>query len=173
MMTLKLISFSKKCTGKTETLAIGKLVKIEINPQSAQVINQETLVDISCDFPVVSPQRVGKSWQNTFLSIHRPNLDSSDLRQEILGLPACYDHFTGKLSIANLESNCYGSEPIFVSDGLSSETGWLIVVVYNGNNHSSEVRIYDSQHLANEPLCCLQLPKVIPPDFHGTWQEKA
>jgi all-trans-8'-apo-beta-carotenal 15,15'-oxygenase len=160
-------------TGKTETLAIGKLVKIEINPQSAQVINQETLVDISCDFPVVSPQRVGKSWQNTFLSIHRPNLDNSDLSQEILGLPACYDHFSGKLSIANLESNCYGSEPIFVSDALSPETGWLIVVVYNGNNHSSEVRIYDSHHLENEPLCCLQLPEVIPPSFHGTWQEKA
>ncbi|GBF00498.1 8'-apo-beta-carotenal 15,15'-oxygenase, partial [Microcystis aeruginosa NIES-298] len=22
-------------------------------------------------------------------------------------------------------------------------------------------------------LCCLQLPSVIPPSFHGTWQEKS
>jgi all-trans-8'-apo-beta-carotenal 15,15'-oxygenase len=160
-------------TGKTETLAIGKLAKITLNPQSAAVINQETLVDISCDFPVTSPQLVSKPWQKTFLAVHRPDSDNNDLRQEILGLPACYDHSSGKLSIANLEDNCYGSEPIFVTDGLSPETGWLIVVVYNGNNHSSEVRIYDSQHLENEPLCCLQLPSVIPHGFHGTWQEKA
>jgi all-trans-8'-apo-beta-carotenal 15,15'-oxygenase len=156
-------------TGKTETLAVGKLASITINPQSAKVINQKILVDLSCDFPVVSPQLVGKSWRNTFLSVHRPN---SDIRQEIIGLPACYNHSTGKLSITNLESNCYGSEPIFVSDGLSPETGWLIFVVYNGNNHGSEVRIYDSQQLENEPLCCLQLPSVIPPGFHGTWQGK-
>lgn len=160
-------------TGKTETLAIGKLAKITLNPQSAAVINHETLVDISCDFPVISPQLVSKPWQKTFLAVHRPDSDNGNLRQEILGLPACYDHSSGKLSIANLEDNCYGSEPIFVTDGLSPETGWLIVVVYNGNNHSSEVRIYDSQHLENEPLCCLQLPSVIPPGFHGTWQEKA
>jgi carotenoid cleavage dioxygenase-like enzyme len=35
------------------------------------------------------------------------------------------------------------------------------------------VRIYDSQQLEKEPLCCLQLPSVIPPEFHGTWQEKS
>ncbi len=27
--------------------------------------------------------------------------------------------------------------------------------------------------LEKEPLCCLQLPSVIPPSFHGTWQEKS
>jgi carotenoid cleavage dioxygenase-like enzyme len=156
-------------TGKTETLAIGKLVSITINPESAKVLNQEILSDLSCDFPLVSPQLVGQKWQNTFLSVHRPD---SDIRQEIIGLPACYNQATGKLTIANLESNCYGSEPIFVSDGSSPETGWLIVVVYNGNNHTSEVRIYDSQQLEKEALCCLQLPQVIPPSFHGTWQEK-
>ncbi|CCI09796.1 MAG: carotenoid oxygenase family protein [Microcystis sp. M20BS1] len=83
------------------------------------------------------------------------------------------NHSTGKLTIAYLENNCYGSEPIFVCDGLSPETGWLIVVVYDGNNHSSQGRIYDSQQLEKEPLCCLQLPSVIPPIFYGTWQEKS
>lgn len=157
-------------TGETETLAIGKLASITINPLSAKVINQEILSDLSCDFPVVSPQLVGQKWQNTFLAVHRPD---SDIRREIIGLPACYNHSTGKLTIAYLENNCYGSEPIFVSDGLSPETGWLIVVVYDGNNHSSQGRIYDSQQLEKEPLCCLQLPSVIPPSFHGTWQEKS
>ncbi|MGK7938467.1 MAG: carotenoid oxygenase family protein, partial [Xenococcaceae cyanobacterium] len=34
----------------------------------------------------------------------------------------------------------------------------------------SEVRIYGSDRLEDEPLCRLGLPSVIPPGFHGTWK---
>ncbi len=53
----------------------------------------------------------------------------------------------------------------------------MLVKLIKNNIYRSIVentlRIYDSQQLEKEPLCCLQLPSVIPPSFHGTWQEKS
>jgi all-trans-8'-apo-beta-carotenal 15,15'-oxygenase len=151
-------------TGQTRTLALGTLWRLEIDPRSPHAIATEKLIDLGCDFPVVSPHRVGQSWRYTALSIarrHRP--------LEILGLPAIYDHKTGHLSIVKLGENEYASESIFVSDGSDPEKGWILAVVYHGDRHSSEVRIYPSPDLG-EPICCLQLPSVIPPGFHGTWR---
>ncbi|MEG3436822.1 carotenoid oxygenase family protein [Pannus brasiliensis CCIBt3594] len=158
-------------TGETRTPARGTLWRIEIDPRSGEVVSTEKLHDLGCDFPVVSPALVGRSWRYTALAVHRP--DAIDTTSEILGLPAVYDHQTGDLSIVELEPDEYASEPIFVSDGSDPERGWLIAVVYNGNRHSSEVRIYNSPR-PGEALCRLQLPSVIPPGFHGTWKgEKA
>jgi all-trans-8'-apo-beta-carotenal 15,15'-oxygenase len=152
-------------TGETKTVAPGTFWRIVLDSGSGKVLTTEKLLDRSCDFPVVSPLVVGDSWQYTALSVHRSTRENAD---EILGLPAIYNHKTGDLSIANLENNEYASEPIFVADGSAPEQGWLIAVVYNGNHHRSEVRIYRSLEL--EPLCCLGLPSVIPPGFHGTWR---
>lgn len=147
-------------TGETQTLSHGKLTQIRLNPQIGKVIETNILSDRSCDFPVIPPHLVGKPHQETFLLVHREGLD---IRQEILGLPAKYHHTTQTLSVANLEENCYASEPIFAQ-------GCLLTVVYDGNDHRSEVRIYDSEHLESDPICRLGLPSVIPPGFHGTWQ---
>jgi all-trans-8'-apo-beta-carotenal 15,15'-oxygenase len=152
-------------TGETHTLAEGKLTQIRLNPQTGKIINTKLLINQSCDFPVIPSYQVGKQHQNTYLLVHREGVN---VREEILGIPAKYNHVTQSLSVANLEKNCYASEPIFVSH--SDEQGWILTVVYDGNHHSSEVRIYDSEHLENEPLCRLGLPKIIPPGFHGTWQ---
>ncbi len=69
-------------------------------------------------------------------------------------------------------TNIYPSEPIYVPSADEPTTGWLLTVVYDGNNHSSEVRIYHSDRLDAEPICRLGLPEVIPPSFHGTWRNQ-
>ncbi|PSF37909.1 hypothetical protein C7H19_07985 [Aphanothece hegewaldii CCALA 016] len=152
-------------TGKTQTLSLGKLTQIRLNPQTGQIINTNTLIDRGCEFPVIPSHHVGKQHQDTYLLVHP---DGVDIREEILGIPAKYNHVTQTLTVATREKNCYASEPIFVSN--SDKQGWVLTIVYDGNNHHSEVRIYDSEHLENEPICRLGLPSVIPPSFHGTWK---
>jgi all-trans-8'-apo-beta-carotenal 15,15'-oxygenase len=75
------------------------------------------------------------------------------------------------MAIADLGANCYPSEPILVPSKDHPEEGWILTVVFDGDTNSSEVRIYQSDRLADEPICRLALPSVIPPGFHGTWQQ--
>ncbi|GAB4230491.1 MAG: carotenoid oxygenase family protein [Stanieria sp.] len=154
-------------TGKTKTAAKGTLWEIKIDPKTKQVIASTQLLDRGCEFPVVPQHLVGKSWDQTYLSIYQ---EGTDLSQELLNAIACYDRQTGELSIADVGSNSYPSEPIYVPQPDNLAQGWLITVVYNGNDHHSEVRIYESDRLESEPVCRLGLPNVIPPSFHGTWK---
>jgi carotenoid cleavage dioxygenase-like enzyme len=155
-------------TGETRTPARGTLWRICIEPKSGRVISTEQLLDRGCDFPVVSPLSVGNSWRYTALSVARTSKERS---LDILGIPALYDRDTANLSVASLEPEEYASEPILVTDRSDPETGWLLAVVYDGDRHRSEVKVYNSPNLG-EPVCCLALPSVIPPGFHGTWKER-
>ena len=127
----------------------------------------EQLLDRHCEFPLTAPQETGKTWRYTYLSTHR---DGVDISQELLTAIARFDRHTGDLSFADMGANMYPSEPIYVSSPDNSDAGWLLTVVYDGNQDRSEVRVYQSDRLEDEPLCRLALPSVIPPGFHGTWQ---
>ncbi|WP_017654720.1 carotenoid oxygenase family protein [Fortiea contorta] len=70
----------------------------------------------------------------------------------------------------NLKQNLYPSEPQPAQDAQNPEQSWVITVVYDGNSHSSEVWVFDSDRLDDEPVGKLRLPSPIPPGFHGTWK---
>ncbi|MEA5510075.1 carotenoid oxygenase family protein [Crocosphaera sp. UHCC 0190] len=155
-------------TGKIQTPAKGTLWEIEINPSNSQVINQQQLLDRGLDFPITPKHQTGQFWRYTYLSVHR---DQANLSQEIFGAIARFDRQLNTLSIADMGENGYPSEPIFVPNSSNSEQGWVLTVVYHGDRDRSEVRIYDSEALDHDPICCLALPHVIPLGFHGTWKQ--
>jgi all-trans-8'-apo-beta-carotenal 15,15'-oxygenase len=156
-------------SGITSTLSEGTLWSLVINPQTAKVISNQQISAVYNDFPLVSPTKVGQAWRYTYLNVHREGVTPG---QELLGAIARFDRTTGEMAIADLGENCYPSEPILVPSKEHPEEGWILTVVYDGDSNSSEVRIYQSDRLADEPLCRLALPTVIPPGFHGTWQQK-
>jgi all-trans-8'-apo-beta-carotenal 15,15'-oxygenase len=154
-------------TGKITTPAKGTLWEVEIEPKTATVIREEQLLDKGSDFPIIPSHQTGKKWRYTYLSVHR---EQADLSQEIFGAIARFDRELKQVTVADMGENRYPSEPIFVSDQPNSEQGWVLTVVYDGNEHRSELRIYDSEMLDHDPVCCLALPEVIPMGFHGTWK---
>ncbi|HLO86227.1 MAG TPA: carotenoid oxygenase family protein [Nostocaceae cyanobacterium] len=154
-------------TGETQTVAKGTLWQMQINPQTAKVITQEEVVSRKCEFPVVAQSQVGQPWRYTYFSLIGENVD---IKQELFGAIARFDYQTHTLTEADLGKNRYGTEPIHAQDKHNTEQGWLLTVVYDGNTHSSEVWIYDSDRLKDEPVCKLELPNVIPHGYHGTWK---
>ena len=154
-------------TGKTSTPAKGTLWEVKIDPQIGKVIDTKELLDLGCEFPVVPQHQVGQPWRYTHLSVYKKG---TDISQELLNAIARFDRHTGNLSIANIEENCYPTEPIYVSHPDNPKQGWLLTVVYDGNNDSSEVRIYPCDRLEDEPICRLGLPSIVPHGFHGTWK---
>lgn len=156
-------------SGQTKTFAKGQLWEIKINPQTGQVTKNNPLLDLQCEFPVVAPQQVTKPWRYSYFNTHREWVIRE---QELFNAIARFDRQTGNLTIADMGENIYPSEPIYVAQPDNPESGWLLTVVYDGNADRSEVRIYHSDRLKEEPLCRLALPSTIPHSFHGAWKSR-
>ena len=154
-------------TGETHTIAKSTFSQVQLNPLTGKVIKIEQLSDKHCEFPSVPQKNVGQFSRYTYMSGFQPG---TDIAKEIINTIACFDHQTGNLIAANIGENRYPSEPIYVQDSQKSDQGWLLTVIYDGNTHSSEVWVFASDALNQEPVCKLGLPSVIPHSFHGTWK---
>jgi all-trans-8'-apo-beta-carotenal 15,15'-oxygenase len=152
--------------GTAKTQADSALWQIRLDPSSGRVIEMNNLLDRTCEFPIVNPSEVGQSWRYTYLSIHRPG----DQSPGVFGAIARFDQQTGDIMQADLGKNRYPVEPIYAADVYNPNQGWILTVVYDGNTDTSEVWIFDSDRLDDQPVCRLALPEVIPIGFHGTWK---
>jgi all-trans-8'-apo-beta-carotenal 15,15'-oxygenase len=162
-------------SGETHTEAIGTLWQMVIDPIAAKLISNEQLVDRSCEFPSVEQSQVGQDWRYTYLAVHKLG---AVLNQELVGTIGRFDRQTQTLTTAEIDRHLYPTEPIYVADKLvrvaslkeHRSQGWILTVVYNGEQHQSEVWIYSSDRLNEDPVCRLGLPSVVPMGFHGTWK---
>ena len=110
---------------------------------------------------------MGQVMPHTYLLIHR---DGVDITKEMYNAIARLDAKTDTLTIADLGENRYPAEALYACDPLHPEQGWVLSVVYDGNLDMSEVVVWDSDRLNEEPVCRLGLPEVIPHSFHGKWK---
>ena len=154
-------------TGMTKTTALGTLWRMQLDPKVGQVKAMAELCDRTCEFPVVKPHKVGQPWQDTYLSLHRLGVDPS---QELFGAIGHFHHPTGTLTTTHLGAQCYPTEPIYAPDPANPDQGWILTVVYDGQPDYSQVWIFASDRLNDEPVCRLALPEVIPLGFHGSWK---
>lgn len=153
-------------TGKPQTPSQGTLWRLEIDPHSGQVRRTEEVMDRVCEFPVVDPRQVGQAWRYTYCSIQAP----TDAPTDLFGAIGRFDHHTGEVMEATLGRHHYPTEPIFAPHPGEPDQGWILTVVYDGDRNCSELWIFESQHLDQDPLCRLGLPSVVPMGFHGTWK---
>ncbi|MBW4541285.1 MAG: carotenoid oxygenase family protein [Myxacorys chilensis ATA2-1-KO14] len=153
-------------TGHATTKASSSLWQIRLDPKSGTVFGMDRMLNRDCEFPVVKQADVGQSWRYTYLSVYRPGHESPG----VFGAIARFDQQTGDLMQANLGEDRYAMEPIYAPDAQNLDQGWIVTVVYDGNTDTSEVWVFDSDRLDDEPVCRLALPEVIPLGFHGTWK---
>ncbi|NJO40379.1 MAG: hypothetical protein HC769_02125 [Cyanobacteria bacterium CRU_2_1] len=153
-------------TGQIQTPTQGTLWQMRLNPQSGKVIEMQQASDRGCEFPTVPPTQVGQPWQHTYLVVHRPGAME---KGELFGAIAQYDRQTETLTIADLGENRYVTEPIYAPDCHTSNRGWVLTIVYDGDRDCSEVWAWESDRLDDAPVCKLALPSVIAIGFHGTW----
>ncbi|MDB9524982.1 carotenoid oxygenase family protein [Oscillatoria sp. CS-180] len=157
-------------TGQYDTPALGQLYRICVDPETATVRAEECLVAHHCEFPYV-PADQPTVTAPTFLSLDPPNRDNTG---ELFRAIARFDPDTAKLTVAETGLERYPSEPIYVpKQNATTSSGWVLTVIYDGSAHQSELWIYDSDRLEDEPVCRLHLPSVIPHSFHGTWRSRA
>ena len=153
-------------SGRIETKAYGRLWQLRLNPKTGEVLSNECVLDRDCEFPQVPAQAIGQPWRYTYLLMHRDGVKTGE---DWFGAIGRFDYETGELKQADLGEGNYGSEALYVADGIDPQQGWLLEVVYNAVAEQSELRVFDASTMG-EPVCRLALPEIVPIGFHGTWQ---
>jgi all-trans-8'-apo-beta-carotenal 15,15'-oxygenase len=154
-------------TGEAQTIAKGTLCQIRLDPKSGKLLQMQEVLNRVCEFPTVNPHHVGQSSRYSYFSIQRRD---AEIGRELFGAIASFDYQTGTLQEADLGVNRYPMEPIFAPNPSNPKTGWLLTVVFDGDHECSEVWVYDSDRLNDQPVCRLALPSIVPMGFHGTWR---
>jgi carotenoid cleavage dioxygenase-like enzyme len=152
--------------GQTQTQAKGSLWRLRLDPLSGKIAEMRELLARSCEFPTVPASEVGRENRFTYLSLHRPGTDAIGELYDSIGR---FDSQTGTLTEADLGSGRYPTEPIYAPDADNPQQGWILTVVFDSQQNTSEVWVFDAEGLDGEPVCRLALPEVVPPGFHGTW----
>ncbi len=146
-----------------EALYPGQLWRFTLNLDTATV-EKELIEPRCCEFPYAHPNKVGQPYRYLFMgTAHQPRGNAP--LQAILK----YDWETQERLVWSAAPHGFVSEPIFVPKPGSrdEDKGWVLTLVYNAQNHASELVILDGQTL--EPVARLGLQQHIPYGLHGSW----
>ena len=137
--------------------------KIDLNSNN---IEKEMIESRCCEFPYINPNNVGRKYRYLFTGATHQDQGNAPL-QAILKL----DLLTGEKQLYSFAPEGFISEPIFVPKPKATEEdqGWILVMVYDGKQHRSDIVILDGENLNKEPLATLHLKHHIPYGLHGNW----
>jgi carotenoid cleavage dioxygenase len=133
---------------------------------NSDVIKRETLDDMSGEFPRVDDRRAGLSYRHGWFAARSGR--EFDIHFDAI---AHFDTHTGKRAVYTLDRGDVTSEPVFVErgPGAAEGDGWILAVVYRGNENRSDLIVLDAQDVSKGPIATAKLPRRVPFGFHGNW----
>ncbi|MDJ0842957.1 carotenoid oxygenase family protein [Crocosphaera sp.] len=148
-----------------DSLDPGQIWRFKIDLDQ-DTVDKEMLESRCCEFPYVNPNNVGRKYRYLFTGTAHQDQGNAPL-QAILKL----DLLTGEKQLHSFAPQGYVSEPIFVPKPNASreDQGWVLVMVYDGNKHRSDIVILDGENLEKEAIATLHLKHHIPYGLHGNW----
>lgn len=158
---------SKIVPGFTSANLLSRLERIRINPQNGKLIENIQLLHGACEWPIVSPSVVGSQARFVYLC---SNATEKANTETMFTSITCVDTETGRATFAEPGQGCYVTEPIYAPDKFNPKQGWILSVVFDGNQDQSTLHIYNAEKLDSGPVCVLELPHIVPFGFHGTWR---
>ena len=84
-----------------------------------------------------------------------------------------HDLEAGTREIHEFGPNRHPGEFVFVPRGEGEDEGWLVGLVVDMNDDSTEFVIIDAANFSAKPTATIHLPHRIPPGFHGNWVDAA
>jgi carotenoid cleavage dioxygenase-like enzyme len=136
----------------------------------AGTCKQEPLDDRAIEFPRLDERRTGLTYRHGYAA----GEGSTPSVLPLLGTNAVlrYDIASGACESHELGASDATGEPVFVprSPDAAEGEGFLLSVVYRGQEHRSDLLILDAENVAGAPLATVRLPHRVPGGFHGNWR---
>ena len=148
-----------------DTNSPPQLWRFNLNLSENKVQNQ--LIDPRpTEFPTIHPNYVGKSYRYLYSAAAHQSTVNAPL-QAIFKV----DLESGTKQLWSAAPRGFVGEPIFVprANSQQEDDGWIIFVVYNAENHRSEIVILDAQNLEKGRIAKLHLKHHIPYGLHGSF----
>lgn len=128
---------------------------------------EETLLDVSGDFPRFDERFMGQKVRHGFFGAHADGRN----RAADFNMIVHFDHDT--LEQVNYVAPDGGTllEPAFVprNDSAVEGDGYLITIIYRPNENRSDLLVLDCDDISKGPIATVKMPMRIPSTFHGNW----
>ncbi|MEB3173965.1 MAG: carotenoid oxygenase family protein [Cyanobacteriota bacterium] len=136
---------------------------------SAQTVERRRLLSRCCEFPVLHPQQVGRSYRYLYSGAAHAPIGNAPL-QAVIKL----DLETGAEQSHSFAPQGFSGEPIFVPrpESEGEDQGWLLVLKYNSAEHRSQLIILNAEDITQAPLATLSLKHHLPYPLHGSWSPR-
>ena len=147
--------------------ALGRLERWTIDPSTRRI--DRRLVDATPqEFPRIDERRFGQNYRYAYTVSVPP-----DGNPQLVGATRLYKHDleAGTHHVHEFGDDHVPGEFIFVPATAEAEEdeGWLIGLVINTANETTDFTILDARDFEAAPLATVRLPHRIPPGFHGNW----
>ena len=143
----------------------GQLWRFSLGLTTGKV-ERQLIESRCCEFPTLHPNYVGRPYRYLYLAAAHDAEVNAPL-QAILKV----DLNTNQRQLWSAAPEGFVSEPIFVprKNAIAEDDGWVLTVVYDSQNHRSEIVILDSRDLSKGAIARLHLKHHIPYGLHGNF----
>ena len=130
-------------------------------------IKRTPLDDMAGEFPRFDERRAGLAYRHGWFAANTGRAGGN------FDAIAHVDLATGKRATYEFEAGDGPGEPVFVprSANAAEGDGWVVSVVYRGNEDRSDFMVFDALDVAAGPIAAAQLPRRVPFGFHGNWRQ--
>lgn len=140
-------------------VGVSVLYRWTLDPGTGR--HTENLVDDrALEFPTINDERVGLSSRYVYGV-------ASGERDAVVK----YDTDTGHREAHRLQLGNGAGEAVFVPavDGSNEDDGWLLSIVSARDESGAGLEVLDATDVAAGPVATVELPRWVPPGFHGSW----
>jgi carotenoid cleavage dioxygenase-like enzyme len=130
-------------------------------------IKRTPLDDMAGEFPRFDERHAGLAYRHGWFAASTGRAGGN------FDAIAHVDLATGKRGAYEFEAGDGPGEPVFVprSATAAEGDGWVVSVVYRGNEDRSDFVVFDAQDIAAGPIAAARLPRRVPFGFHGNWRQ--
>ncbi|MEH6758088.1 MAG: carotenoid oxygenase family protein [Parasphingorhabdus sp.] len=149
--------------------AWSRLERWTVNPVS-QKVARHILHDHAQEFPRYDERQSTRDYRYIYSIALAGKPDQLDMAGTELFK---HDLKTGATAIRNFGESRHPGEFVFVprSPDSAEDDGWLIGLVIDMNNETTELQILKANDFKGSPQAVIHVPHRIPPGFHGNWVE--
>ncbi|WP_013324929.1 carotenoid oxygenase family protein [Gloeothece verrucosa] len=148
-----------------EDLDPGQLWRFKLNLKD-NTVSQEMFESQACEFPTIHPDKVGRSYRYLFIGAAHNRTENGPL-QALLKL----DVKTGERQFYSFAPHGFAGEPLFIPkpNATAEDEGWILMMIYDGKHHRSDVIVFDGQNINDGPVARVHLKHHVPYGLHGSW----
>ncbi len=147
--------------------ALGRLERWTVDP-ATRAVERRVIDPTPQEFPRIDERRFGQGYRYAYTVCVPP-----DGNPQLTGATRLYKHDlqTGTRLTHEFGDGHLPGEFVFVpaSAGSGEDEGWLLGLVLNADDESTDLAILDAQAVEAPPLATIRLPHRVPPGFHGNW----